>query len=125
MKLSLSDGEWKLMNLLWEDSPLTISAMVERLADVTGWSKATVNIMLGRLSEKGVIWADTSGRAKLFYPKVSRDEAVKQEARKTLARIKTGGLGLLVNTMARECELSDSDIEELYRELKKGRSEHD
>ncbi len=125
MKLSLSDGEWKLMNLLWEDSPLTISAMVERLADDTGWSKATVNIMLGRLSEKGVIWADTSGRAKLFYPKVSRDEAVKQEARKTLARIKTGGLGLLVNTMARECELSDSDIEELYRELKKGRSEHD
>ena len=125
MKLSLADGEWKLMNLLWEDSPLTISAMVERLADDTGWSKATVNIMLGRLSEKGVIWADTSGRAKLFYPKVSRDEAVKQEARKTLARIKTGGLGLLVNTMARECELSDSDIEELYRELKKGRSEHD
>ena len=125
MKLSLSDGEWKLMNLLWEESPLTIGTMVERLTKDTGWSKATVNIMLGRLADKGAVWADSSGRAKLFYPKLSRDDAVKQEARNTLARIRTGGLGLLVNTMARECALSDEDIEELYRELKKGRETHD
>ncbi len=124
MKLSLSDGEWKLMNLLWEESPLTIGTMVERLAEETGWSKATVNIMLGRLADKGAVWADCSGRAKLFYPKFSREDAVKQEAKNTLARIKTGGLGLLVNTMARECALSDEDIEELYRELRKGRDEH-
>lgn len=124
MKMSLSDGEWKLMNLLWDESPLTIGTMVERLAEDTGWSKATVNIMLGRLAEKGAVWADASGRAKLYYPKLTRSDAVKQEARNTLARIKTGGLGLLVNTMARECELTDEDIEELYRELKKGRDEH-
>ena len=26
--ISLSDGEWKLMNLLWEDSPRTVAQLV-------------------------------------------------------------------------------------------------
>ena len=46
---TLSDGEWKLMNLLWDESPLTIGDMVSALRDDTGWTKATINIMLNRL----------------------------------------------------------------------------
>ncbi len=120
-KLSLSDGEWKLMNLLWDGSPLTIGAMVSALRDDTAWTKATVNIMLGRLADKGAVRVDDSGRAKKFYPLISRDDAVRQEARNTLARIRTGGLGLLVSTMARDCDLTDEEIDDLYRVLKEGR----
>ena len=50
---------------------------------------------------------------------------MRQEARNTLSKIKTGGLGLLVSTMARESDLSDEEIDELYRILKEGRREHD
>lgn len=119
-KASLSDGEWKLMNLLWDESPLTIGRMVKALENDTAWTKATVNIMLGRLAEKGAVRIDSSSRVKRFYPVLQREDAVKQEARNTLARIRTGGLGLLVSTMARECELSVDEIDELYRILKKG-----
>ena len=119
-KASLSDGEWKLMNLLWDESPLTIGRMVKALENDTAWTKATVNIMLGRLAEKGAVRIDSSSRVKRFYPVLQREDAVKQEARNTLARIRTGGLGLLVSTMARECELSAAEIDELYRILKKG-----
>ena len=45
-KILFSDGEWTLMNLLWEKAPRTIGDMVAALRDETGWSKATVNIML-------------------------------------------------------------------------------
>ena len=120
-KLSLSDGEWKLMNLLWDESPLTIGTMVNALRDDTAWTKATVNIMLGRLADKGAVRVDDSGRAKKFYPLISRDDAVRQEARNTLARIRTGGRGLLVSTMARDCDLTDEEIDDLYRVLKEGR----
>ena len=124
-KLSLSDGEWKLMNLLWDSAPAprTIGELVKALEDDTAWTKATVNIMLGRLADKGAVRVDASGRAKRFYPLLRREDAVKQEARNTLARIKTGGLGLLVSTMAQDCELSDAEIDELYRILKEGRHE--
>ena len=73
-RLSLSDGEWKLMNLLWDRSPLTIGAMVGALENDTAWTKATVNIMLTRLADKGAVRVDASGRAKQYYPLISRDD---------------------------------------------------
>ena len=124
-KLSLSDGEWKLMNLLWEKSPLTIGDMVTALKEDTAWTKATVNIMLNRLSEKGAVRIDASGPRKRYTPLLAREDALRQEAKNTLSRIKTGGLGLLISTMARESELSDEEIDELYRLLKEGRREYD
>ncbi|MBE6993251.1 MAG: BlaI/MecI/CopY family transcriptional regulator [Ruminococcaceae bacterium] len=124
-KLSLSDGEWKLMNLLWDEQPLTIGRIVEALKDDTAWTKATVNIMLGRLADKGAVRVDASGPRKLFYPLLARDDAVQQEARNTLSKIKTGGLGLLISTMTRESELTDAEIDELYRILKEGLDRHD
>lgn len=123
-KLPLSDGEWKLMNLLWDESPQTIGGMVDALREDTAWTKATINIMLNRLADKGAVRIDATGPRKRFYPLLARDEAVRQEARNTLSRIRTGGLGLLVSTMARECALSEGEIDELYRILKEGRHEH-
>ena len=120
--LRLSDGEWKLMNLLWDAAPeaLTIGALVDALKNDTGWTKATVNIMLTRLAEKGAVGVDASGRAKLFTPLISREQAVRQEANNALSRVR-GGAGLLLSAMAERCELSDAEIEELYRILKEGR----
>ena len=120
-KLSLSDGEWKLMNLLWDAGELTISEMVKALREDTGWTKATINIMLGRLAEKAAVRIDATGPRKLFYPLLSRDEAVRQEARNALSKIRTESIGLLVSTMAQDCAMSDAEIDELYRILKEGR----
>lgn len=119
-KISLSDGEWKLMNLLWDENPLTIGAMVDALKYDTGWTKATINIMLNRMSDKGAVRIETGGRQKRFYPIVTREDAVIEEAKNTLGKIKTGGIGLLISTMAKESSLTDDEIEELYRILKEG-----
>ena len=42
MKVHLSDGEWKLMNKLWDTSPRTITELTAALREETGWSKNTV-----------------------------------------------------------------------------------
>ena len=120
-KISLSDGEWKLMNLLWDENPLTIGNMVASLKNDTGWTKATINIMLNRLADKGAVRIETGGRSKLFYPVLERDRAVCEEARSTLEKIRTGGIGLLISTMTSESDLSDEEVEELISILRKGR----
>ena len=120
----LSDGEWKLMNLLWEESPMTVRELTLALKDDTGWSKATVNMMLMRLAEKGAVEIDSSGAAKLCRPLLAREEAVRSEARSTLGRIKTSGLNLLVCTMTRDSGLTDEEVDELYKLLKEA-SKHD
>lgn len=123
--ISLSDGEWKLMNLLWDENPRTIANMVNALRDDTAWTKATINIMLNRLSEKGAVRIEAGGRTKLFYPILGREDAVKQEASSTLEKIRTGGIGLLISTMTAEGSLSDEDIDELIGILKEGRKHND
>ena len=50
----LSDGEWKLMKLLWENYPMTLGDMVEAMQDDTAWSKGTIFTMLRRMNTKGV-----------------------------------------------------------------------
>lgn len=80
MEISFSDGEWKLMRLLWEHSPLTIADMVESLRDDTGWSKNTIFVMLTRLEHKGAV-AETEGKnpngraVRLYRPLVEKTPA--------------------------------------------------
>ena len=47
--MRLSDGEWKLMKALWRRQPQTLAELVRALNVETGWSKATVFMMLKRL----------------------------------------------------------------------------
>lgn len=119
--ISISNGEWKLMNLLWQKQPMTLQELTDTLWDETGWTKVAVNMMMIRLVRKGYVRLEEEGRVKKYYPLVERNDAVRQEAKNTLARIKTGSIGLLLNTMMQEEPLSDAEIDELYRILEEGR----
>ena len=117
-EISFSDGEWKLMNLLWDEEPRTISGLVAALKKETGWSKSTINSMLLRLAEKDAVRVEKDGLKKLYYPTVERDKAVKEEARSTLKKVRMDGLGLLMSAMTEEMELTESEIDELVSILK-------
>ena len=116
--ISISDGEWKVMNLLWDKSPRSLTELASELKDETGWTKATVNVMLNRLAAKNAVSIGMQGRAKLCSPIIRREDAVKQEAKSALSRIRPSGIGLLVSTMAEESRLSDEEIDELMNILK-------
>ena len=59
--LRLSDGEWKLMKTLWQRQPRTLAELVAALDAETGWSRATIFMMLKRLIAKGAVTMDDSG----------------------------------------------------------------
>ena len=122
-QLSLSDGEWKLMNLLWEKSPRTIAEMVKALASDTGWSKSTIFIMLGRMEEKGAVRAESGGRSKLYHAAVPKNGLAVREARSFLDKVYGGSLQLMVSSMAGQNALRKEDIAELYEILRKAEQE--
>ena len=121
--VSLSDGEWKLMNQLWRESPRTITELVAQLREETGWSKHTVISMLSRLEAKGAVRHEEGARAKQFYPAIDPEDTRSRETRSFLQRLYQGSLGLMVNTLVRENELSQEEIEELRAILKKAEEE--
>ena len=116
--ITLSDGEWKLMNRLWE-GPATITALTEGLREETGWQKNTVITMLSRLEKKGAVRHEDGGRAKVFYPAMDRSEACRRETKGLLDRLYGGSLGLLVSTLLADEDLSDAALEELDAVLRR------
>ena len=119
MKVNLSDAEWKLMNLLWEQSPRTIMELTAAAWEDTGWSKNTVITMLSRLEAKGAVRHEEGGRAKLYFPDVSQTEAAREETKNFLDKVYGGSLGLMMSAMVDSRALSEADIAELSAILDK------
>ena len=119
MKITLSDGEWKLMNRLWDDAPRTITELVAALREETGWSKNTVITMLGRLEAKGAVRHEEGQRAKLYYPVTDREDAARTETESFLDKVYGGSLGLMMSAMVDSRALSEADIAELSAILDK------
>ena len=115
--VSLSDGEWKIMNLLWESGGNTITELTASLQKETGWDKHIIITMLGRMEKKEAVAHRQGGRAKIFYPLVSRSEVSMQETRGFLEKVYRGSLGMMLNAMVEDQALSDEEIQELYEIL--------
>ena len=79
--IHLSDGEWKIMNLLWQQAPRTITQLTAALEQETDWSKHTVITMLNRMEKKGAVCHEEGERAKLFYPQAEREKVAAQETK--------------------------------------------
>jgi BlaI family penicillinase repressor len=120
-KVSLSDGEWKIMNSLWESGESTITELTASLENETGWDKHIIITMLGRMEKKEAVAHRQGGRAKVFYPLVSREEVSMQETRGFLEKVYRGSLGMMVNAMVADQALSEQEIQELYDILEQAR----
>ena len=120
MQVKLSDAEWKVMEILWENSPKTMMEITNALKEDTGWTKHTVMSFLKRMEEKGALHYEEGERAKLYYPDLKREDAVLQETEEFLDKVFHGKLGLLLNAMVQQKELSEEEIEELHQILESG-----
>ena len=112
MKVNLSDGEWKLMNKLWEKGSLTITQLTAALHSETGWGKHTVITMLSRLETNGAVEHD-GGIPKHYSPKLNQEDAAQSETRSFLDKVYGGRLGLMMSAMMDSRALTQQDIDEL------------
>ena len=119
MKVHLSDGEWKLMNKLWDASPRTITELTAALRGDTGWSKNTVITMLSRLEGKGAVYYEEGVRAKQYYPAVTREEAIREESESVLEKV--GSVGFFMSAMVESQRLTESDLAELSAILERAK----
>ena len=113
MNVSLSDGEWKLMNRLWEHAPRTITELTAALREETGWSKNTIITMLSRLEAKGAVTHTEGQRAKQYSPLILREDAAREETESFLSKVYGGSLGLMMSAMTQSKSLTEEDIAEL------------
>lgn len=121
--VKLSEAEWKVMCLLWQEAPQTMMQITGHFKETTGWTKHTVMTFLRRMEDKGAIHHEEGERAKLYYPDIGRDEAVEQETEEFLHKVFDGRMGLMLNTMVERKALSREEIEEMYEILRRAEAE--
>ncbi len=117
----ISDAEHAVMEVLWEEAPLTASDVADRVDPARGWSGNTVKTLLGRLLAKNVIAHQEDGRRYLYRPMVAREDYVAGESRRLMDRLFGGRLTPLVAHLADRDELTQrdiADIEAILKELK-------
>lgn len=114
----ISDAEHAVMEVLWDESPLTAQDVAERVDPKRGWSATTVKTLLGRLLAKAAIAHQADGRRYLYRPLVQRDDYVTGESRRLIDRLFGGKLTPLVAHLAERDELSPEDMAEIEALLK-------
>ncbi|MNN38121.1 Penicillinase repressor [compost metagenome] len=111
---TLIKSEWHIMEKLWEGAPLTYVQLCHELKENPGWSRSTVQTMLERMTEKGILRYEVMGRAKHYYPNVARDDVAIAETRSLLDRAFEGSASLMMSTLVRKKQLTKAEISELY-----------
>lgn len=119
----ISDAEWEVMNVLWEQSPRTANDVVDILAPRMSWHPKTVKTLLGRLVRKGVLRYREEGNRYLYRPAIPRERYVQEESKTFLERVFGGAATPMLVHMVENAALTEADIEELRAILERKKTE--
>ena len=116
-EIVLQPCEWIIMEKLWANNPKTMMELYNELKVEKGWSKSTVNTLLGRMIKKNIINYMVVEKTRHYIPLVERDTVAINETSHLLERIYHGSVGMMLNTLIRHNTLDMEDIKELHELL--------
>lgn len=113
MSIKIADAELEVMRILWrENRPLSYAEIRTALEATTDWKKSTIQTLLGRLKDKGVIDA-RQHYVTLYSPNITQEEYVRSEGQTFIDKLFDGSAKNLVASLCRSGQLNSHDIDEL------------
>lgn len=113
----ISNAEWAIMKVIWVNSQISSTDIIQKLKDKTEWKPATVKSLINRLLNKNAIGFNKLGYEYLYFPKISEDECIKSESLSFINKVFNGSIKSMLLTFAQSDELSKLDIKELKKIL--------
>lgn len=108
----VSESEKLVMEILWQESPLSSTDVVNRLRE-HGWNEKTVKTFLNRLVKKDVVSFEKDGRRYLYSPIVERDDFLLSESEGFLNKVFKGDMRELLATFVQNKQLSSQELDYL------------
>lgn len=68
----ISEAEYEIMKILWEESPLSTNEVCERAQKTHTWNQKTIHTLLSRLTAKQVLSYEQRGRMYYYTPLISQ-----------------------------------------------------
>jgi len=110
---SISSAELKVLKILWEDSPLTASQIVNLLEGVESWSNRTVKSLINRLLKKKAISYNQDRNRYLYYPLLKKNDYLHTTSNSFINRLFGGKISPLVAHFVKQEKISKDDLQEL------------
>jgi predicted transcriptional regulator len=114
---TLTDGEHRIMEVLWQKGSATVAEVAEALEGKGGDAYTTILTMMRIMRDKGYLRCRKEGRAHVYIPRVDRDTAARKAVRQLLGKFFAGSPGELVLSFLRDEEISLKEIDELKRKI--------
>jgi BlaI family penicillinase repressor len=109
----ISEGEWKVMNALWEEPGRSSNEVVEALSTET-WSDRTIRTLINRLAAKNILRVDkTNLREHRFFPLHTERDCVQQETRSLFDKIRPQATRPALAAFIQEQDFTPEEIQEL------------
>ena len=116
---TLTDGELKLMRVLWDRGEATVGEVVSALKDKPKPAYNSVLTLLRILERKGYVAHRKDGRAFIFLPAVDRARARQSAVKTFVNRFFEGSPRLLVLNLLEDESLSDDALKQLREKIEK------
>jgi len=119
----ISEGEWDLLEALWELRHATARQVAEHLHERRGWAYSTVKTMLDRMAAKGLVRARQVGNVWEYTAAVESAEARKSAWRRFIQSAFGGAVAPALAFIASEANLTRKERELLLKALKEKESQ--
>lgn len=111
------DSEIKVMEILWENEPVSAKQISLIAAEQIGWNKNTTYTVIKKLESKGYLKREEPGF--ICSSLVSRDEVCRAEARSLVDRLFGGSKKALFSALLEDEKISPDELDELRKMIEK------
>lgn len=113
MKEKLFDSEAKVMEIIWENNPISAKEISLIAAETIGWNKNTTYTVIKKLEAKGFIRRRDPGF--ICTPLISQNQMQKVEAASLVKKVFGGSRRALFSALLEDEPLTEEEIDELRK----------
>ena len=127
----LTQGEWTIIEVVWEREPCAAPTVQEALAERKKWPYGTVKTLMDRMAGKGLLTTERIRNLILYRSTITREQAQRREIMGTIKRAFNGAMTPMMQFLLDKGDLSERDLGELEtairarRQRSAGRDEGD
>lgn len=105
------ESEYRFCLILWENEPVSASALAKLCQDQLGWKRTTTYTVIKRLGERGVLKNEDG----MVTALISKDQAQASEIDELVEKKFEGSLPTFIAAFTKRQDLSNTDLDELQR----------
>jgi BlaI family transcriptional regulator, penicillinase repressor len=121
---AVSDAELSVLQVLWDRGRLTTRQIARQLyPKQTASDLATVQKLVSRLEQKGLVERDRSSFAHTIAPLIDRERFAAAQLAQGAAKLARGSIGSLLVHLVESAQLSPDELAEIRKLIDKHRKE--